>query len=55
MSGRAYLRVILLAAVIGAPAALLAALFLAFPHDCEHWLWHDLPSALGSSTGSGTS
>jgi H+/Cl- antiporter ClcA len=36
--------------VIGAPAALLAAVFLAFVHDLEHWLWDDLPSALGESS-----
>jgi H+/Cl- antiporter ClcA len=49
MSGRAYLRVILIAAAIGIPAALLAALFLALVHNVEHWLWHDIPDALGHS------
>jgi H+/Cl- antiporter ClcA len=44
---RAYLRLIVLAALIGIPAALLAAVFLAFVHDLEHWLWIDLPDSLG--------
>ena len=43
MSGWGYLRLVLLGAVIGIPAAVIAALFLAFVHDLEHWLWHDLP------------
>jgi len=46
----AYLRLVGLGALIGIPAALLAAVFLAFVHDLEHWLWDDLPSALGSSS-----
>jgi H+/Cl- antiporter ClcA len=45
----AYLRVIGLAGLIGTPAALAAALFLASVHDAEHWLWTDLPDALGES------
>ena len=49
-SGRAYLHLVLLGAAIGIPAALLAALFLALVHDVEHWLWHDLPDALGHSS-----
>ena len=47
MNGRAYLHLVLLGAGIGIPAALVAALFLALVHDVEHWLWHDLPDALG--------
>jgi H+/Cl- antiporter ClcA len=43
MSAWGYLRLVLLGAVIGIPAAVIAALFLAFVHDLEHWLWHDLP------------
>jgi hypothetical protein len=39
-----------LGAAIGVPAALVAALFLALVHDLEHWLWHDLPDALGHSS-----
>jgi H+/Cl- antiporter ClcA len=50
LDGRAYLRLVLLGAAIGVPAALVAALFLALVHDLEHWLWHDLPDALGHST-----
>jgi H+/Cl- antiporter ClcA len=50
LSGAAYLRLILLGAVIGAPAALVAAGFLALVHELEGWLWHDLPDALGHSS-----
>jgi H+/Cl- antiporter ClcA len=39
-----------LGAAIGVPAALVAALFLALVHDLEHWLWHDLPDALGHTS-----
>ncbi len=46
----AYLKLVLLAAAIGIPAAFLAAVFLAFVHWLEHWLWTDLPHDLGSST-----
>jgi H+/Cl- antiporter ClcA len=45
----AYLRLVALGAVVGIPAALVAAVFLALVHDIEHWLWHDLPDALGHS------
>ena len=45
-----YLRLVLLGAVIGIPAALLASDFLAFVHDLEHWLWHDLPHRLDESS-----
>ena len=47
---RSYLQTVLLAAVVGIPAALVAALFLAAVHDLEHWLWVDLPEALGESS-----
>jgi H+/Cl- antiporter ClcA len=50
IEGKAYLRLVALGAAIGAPAAAVAALFLAFVHDIEHWLWHDLPDALGYSS-----
>jgi chloride channel protein, CIC family len=50
LTGRAYLRLILLGALIGIPAALFAAVFLAFVHKVESWLWDDLPNALGASS-----
>jgi H+/Cl- antiporter ClcA len=40
-SGTAYLRLVALGALIGIPAALVAALFLAFVHVLEDWLWTD--------------
>jgi H+/Cl- antiporter ClcA len=40
-AGRAYLRLVALGAVVGIPAALVAALFLAAVHALEHWLWED--------------
>jgi H+/Cl- antiporter ClcA len=48
--GAAYLRLVLLAALIGIPAALLAAGFLGLVHYLESWLWHSLPGALGASS-----
>jgi H+/Cl- antiporter ClcA len=50
LSGPAYLRLVGLGALIGIPAALVAALFLALVHDLEHWLWGSLPSSLGHSS-----
>ena len=47
MTGGAYLKLIGLGALIGIPAALLAAIFLALIHVLEDLLWHDLPDALG--------
>jgi H+/Cl- antiporter ClcA len=47
---REYLHAILLSAAIGIPAALVAALFLGAVHYLEHWLWVDLPDALGESS-----
>jgi predicted flap endonuclease-1-like 5' DNA nuclease len=46
----AYLRLVMLGALIGIPAAFLAAVFVALVHQIEHWLWDDLPSALGESS-----
>lgn len=48
-TGRRYLRLVALAAAVGAPAALVAALFLALVHYLQHWLWTDLPDVLGAS------
>ena len=50
LSGLTYLRLVGLGALIGIPAALLAALFLALVHYLEGWLWDDLPDALGASS-----
>jgi H+/Cl- antiporter ClcA len=41
VNGSAYLRLVALGALIGIPAALVAALFLAFVHVLEDWLWTD--------------
>jgi H+/Cl- antiporter ClcA len=51
LSGPAYLRLVGWGAVIGIPAAVVAALFLAVVHELQHWLWHDLPEHVGD-TGS---
>ena len=50
LSGKAYLRLVLLGAAIGIPAALVAVGFLAAVHQLEHVLWHDLPDALGQDS-----
>jgi H+/Cl- antiporter ClcA len=44
------LRLVLLGAVVGIPAALTGALFLALVHEVEGWLWDDLPEALDRSS-----
>jgi H+/Cl- antiporter ClcA len=49
LQGKAYLRLVGLGALIGIPAAFVAAAFLAFVHESQHWLWTDLPDALGTS------
>jgi H+/Cl- antiporter ClcA len=46
----AYLRLVLLGAAIGIPAALLAVGFLAAVHELEDLLWTDLPDALDRDT-----
>src|SRR5262249_40395847 len=46
LAGHEHLRIVLVAAAIGIPAAFAAALFLALVHDLEHWLWTDLPDSL---------
>lgn len=50
LAGPAYLRIVVLAAAIGIPAALVAAVFLAAVHDAEQWLWTDMPKYLGSTS-----
>jgi H+/Cl- antiporter ClcA len=50
LGGTSYLQLVGLGAVIGVPAAFVAALFLALVHDLEHWLWTDLPDRLGHSS-----
>lgn len=47
LSGATYLRLVLLGALIGIPAALVAALFLVVVDQGEDLLWHDLPRSLG--------
>jgi H+/Cl- antiporter ClcA len=42
-----FLKLIVLAAAIGVPAALVAAGFLGLVHEAEHWLWTELPAELG--------
>ena len=46
-TGAQYLGLVGLGAAIGIPAALVGALFFAFVHFLEGWLWHDLPDGLG--------
>jgi H+/Cl- antiporter ClcA len=50
LGGTTYLQLVGLGVVIGVPAALVAALFLALVHDLEHWLWTDLPDRLGHAS-----
>lgn len=46
VSGPAYLRLVLLGAAIGIPAALVAVAFMGAVHELEDVLWQDLPEAL---------
>jgi H+/Cl- antiporter ClcA len=50
LAGAAYLRLVLIGALIGVPAALVAAGFLALVHQLVDLLWDDLPDGLGYST-----
>ena len=45
----AHAKLVALGALIGIPAAASAALFLGGVHEFQHWLWTDLPDALGES------
>jgi chloride channel protein, CIC family len=45
-----YLRLVVLGALIGIPAAFVAVGFLGLVHYLQHWLWEDLPNALGHSS-----
>ena len=49
-AGFTYVRLVLLGALVGIPAAVVAALFLGLVHELEQWLWTDLPDALGESS-----
>lgn len=49
LAGRAYLRLVLLGAAIGIPAALVAAGLLLLVSQLDELLWHDLPDWLGYS------
>lgn len=49
-TGPAFLGLILIAGLLGIPAALVAALFLAAVHGIETFLWHHLPQLLGASS-----
>ena len=49
-SGAKVLRLVVVGGLLGVPAALLAAVFLAIVHDLEHWLWTDLPNDIGTTT-----
>jgi H+/Cl- antiporter ClcA len=40
----------LIGALVGVPAALVAALFQVAVHDLEHWLWTDVPRHLGHAS-----
>ena len=50
LAGAAYLRLVLIGALIGVPAAFVAAGFLIVVHQLENVLWDDLPDALGYSS-----
>jgi H+/Cl- antiporter ClcA len=49
-AGARALRLVVVGGVLGVPAALLAAVFLAIVHEVEHWLWTDLPHDIGTKT-----
>jgi H+/Cl- antiporter ClcA len=47
LHSRAYLQLLLVAAVLGIPLSLTAFGFLAAVHELEHVVWHSLPESLG--------
>ena len=47
LGGPAYLRLILIGAGIGIPAALMGVGFIAVVHELEHLLWEEIPNELG--------
>ena len=47
VTGSAYLRLIALGALIGIPAAVVAAAFISLVRLLARWLWEDLPRVLG--------
>jgi H+/Cl- antiporter ClcA len=47
LGGPAYLRLILIGAGIGIPAALIGVGFIAVVHELEHLLWEEIPNELG--------
>ena len=49
MSPARYVRVLLLAALVGVPAAAAAVVFSSLLHGAESLVWHDLPEAAGWS------
>src|SRR3954447_16713933 len=50
MRSRPYLGLLLLAAALGAPVAVVAYYFLKLTVLLQHWLFTDLPTALGFAT-----
>ena len=50
LSASRALRLIGLGAIVGVPAALVAAVFVALIHELEHWLWVDLPEQLDATS-----
>ncbi|QDY81122.1 chloride channel protein [Streptomyces qinzhouensis] len=47
LRSRGYLMLLLLSAVLGAPIAFLAFLFVSLQHELQHAVWTDLPEAVG--------
>ncbi|MFC1437434.1 chloride channel protein [Streptacidiphilus sp. N1-10] len=42
-----YLKLLLLAALVGIPISLVAFGFVSLEHELQHWVWESLPKALG--------